>query len=416
MIAILPLLVALGAIVGLIVLLVNPRTRPVGWGILAAVLLLAVLGWFTAEFRHEKAFQFRSAEVERSFTPADDIENSPPIPRPATRPRVLPVPSLPPVPPVPSVPRVPVVPAVPPVAADWPPADESLPHTRITVAWGALVGIALLLAGLATLLRNPRTRPIGVGVLVVLALLLPGAVLFWWVGAPSSAPMPVATTRPPPPSIAALSRSLTLPPDAIGSSREQGSAADKAPPRGGVLSAIGHALADVLPHNVKPSKVEVSGGSKPSSPAAKTAPPAAGRPDWVDAPPRYANNAYVMPIAVGPFETRQQCEAEVPQALQVAVNEYSAIYLGAGAAGRLDGDTAELRRRLVRAEWEEPVETSFGPMLILHLRLAFDRAMQDSVREAVRQETAAGRLRVAAIGLGGVLAVLGVLLCYLKLT
>jgi hypothetical protein len=34
----------------------------------------------------------------------------------------------------------------------------------------------------------------------------------------------------------------------------------------------------------------------------------------------------------------------------------------------------------------------------------------------VRQETAAGRLRVAAIGLGGVLAVLGVLLCYLKLT
>jgi hypothetical protein len=277
------------------------------------------------------------------------------------------------------------------------------------VGLGAIVGLIVLLV-------NPRTRPIGVGVLVVLALLLPGAVLFWWVGAPSSAPMPVATTRPPPPSIAALSPSLTVPPDAIGFSREQGSAADKAAPRGGVLSALGHALAGVLPHNVKPSKVEVSGGSKPSSPAAKTAPPAAGRPDWVDAPPRYADNAYVMPIPVGPFETRQQCEAEVPQALQEAVKNYAAIYLGAGAAGHLDRDAAELRRRLVREEWEEPVETSYGPMLILHLRLAFDRAMQDSVREAVRQETAAARLRLVALGLGGVLVVLGVLFGCLKLT
>jgi hypothetical protein len=274
------------------------------------------------------------------------------------------------------------------------------------VGFGAIVGLIVLLA-------NPRTRPVGLTILAAVVLLV---VLGWfWLGAgaPSYAPLPsgLATVRQTP---SATVPSAPVPPDAIGSAREQGSAADKAPPRGGVLSAIGHALADVLPHSVRPPTVEVSGNSKPSPPAARAAPPAAGRPDWVDAAPHYADNAYVMSIPVGPFETREQCEAEVPQALQEAVERYAAIYVGAGAAGRWDWDPADLRRRLLREEWQEPVETSFGPMVVLHLRLAFDRQMQEGVQAAVRREATAGRLRVAAIGLGGVLLALAVVFACLK--
>jgi hypothetical protein len=269
------------------------------------------------------------------------------------------------------------------------------------VGFGAIVGLIVLLA-------NPRTRAVGLGILAAVLLLV---VLGWFWQTLSFAPMPsdVAAGRQTP---GATARSAFVPPEAIGSSREQGSAADKAPPHRNVLSAISHALAGLFPY----------GGKSPlaASPPPPLPPPAAGRPDWVDAPPRYADNAYVMSIPVGPFETREQCEAEVPQALQEAVEKYAAIYVGAGAAGRWDWDPADLRRRLLRDEWQEPVETSFGPMVVLHLRLAFDRQMQEGVQAAVqaaaRREATAGRLRVAAIGLGGVLAVLGVLLGYLKLT
>jgi len=423
MIAILSLFIGFGAIVGLIVLLVNPRTRPVGLGILAAgllLVLLAGLGWFAAGSPSDRAAQFRDAELGRSFTPADDIENSPPVTRPATRPRVTPVPRVAP------VPRVPAVPVVPPVAADLPPAAgvadaPPLPHARITVAWGVLLGIAVALGGLAALLRNPRTRPVGVGLVVVLVLSLPVALFLKLVHVRSTPPMPsdMAGAQPWPPGVAASSRPVPVPPAAIGSPREQESAAAKPAPHGGVLSAIGHALAGVVPHNGKPSKAEVAGSSKPSPPAAaKAAPPAAGRPAWVDAPPRYVDNAYLVPIAAGPYTTQQECEADMPAALEAALDKYIEQYVGPEAARRvrLPDSGYDLRRQLVRQEWVETVQTSLGEMVVLHAQLEVDRKVQDRIRDALRQATAAGRLWVAAAGLGGVLALLGVLFGYLKLT
>jgi hypothetical protein len=270
------------------------------------------------------------------------------------------------------------------------------------VGFGAIVGLIVLLV-------NPRTRPVGLGILAALLLLV---VLGWFWRAPSSAPMPsdVAAGRQ---TSSVTTRSVPVAPDAIGSSRERGSAADKAAPHGGVLSALGHALADLFPHGGKsppPSPSRPLAASHPS-PAAE---PVGARPDWVDAAPHYADNAYVMPIAVGPYTTRLECEAVLPEALQQAVAKYVELYLGPEAAQR--ARLTFVREQLVRQEWEETVETSVGRMVVLHLELRFTTWMQDAIRDALRQATAAGRLRVAAIGLGGVLAVLGVLFGYLKLT
>ena len=123
-----------------------------------------------------------------------------------------------------------------------------------------------------------------------------------------------------------------------------------------------------------------------------------------------------MSVTVGPYTTRLECEAKLPEALQPAVAEYVEIYLGPEAARSVQSCSEELRRQLVKEKLEETVQTSLGPMVQLHARLAFDTKIQERLRDQWRQVIVAGRLQRVAAALGIMLALLALLFAYLKMS
>jgi hypothetical protein len=267
-----------------------------------------------------------------------------------------------------------------------------------------LLGLALAaIVGLIVLLVHPRTRWLGLAIASAgLALLLTG--LFSKSVHVSRPAVGDSAQGSPAPAVVSSSPG-SPPPETAAPVRQAVSAAAKPAPRGGVLAAIGRAVAAAL---------SPGGSLATSRPAPPAKPQATARPAWVDAPPHYADNAYLMPVAVGPYTTRLECDAAVPEALQQAVAKYVEAYLGPEAARHTPAEFT--REQLVGQQWEETVESSVGRMITLHLELRFTAAMQDALRDALRQATAAERLRWAAGGLAGVLALLGALFGYLKLT
>ena len=188
---------------------------------------------------------------------------------------------------------------------------------------------------------------------------------------------------------------------------------------GGVVGALGHAVASVVPHKEKPAPA--ASPAKPAElktvPAAKKAEAVAApeRPDWVAWPAKYIDDAYVMPVSVGPYTTELECDARLPDALQAAVADYVEIYLGPETAASVRLPADELRKlSLARGRFVETIETSLGPMVQLHAQLAFDTKVQEQLREQWRQAVVAGRLRYAAGGLAVLLSLLALLFAYLK--
>ena len=100
-----------------------------------------------------------------------------------------------------------------------------------------------------------------------------------------------------------------------------------------------------------------------------------------------------MPVTVGPYTTRLECEAKLPDALEAAVAEYVEIHLGPDVAAGVRLPPDELRQLLVKEKFDETIDTSLGPMAQLHARLAFDTRAQERLREQWRQVLVAGRLR-----------------------
>lgn len=204
--------------------------------------------------------------------------------------------------------------------------------------------------------------------------------------------------------------------------------------KGSVIGALGHALASAVPHKDKKAPATVAAKTtSPKTTTAKTAvkpdepkpavatpkkvdPAVAKRPEWVGAAPKFTDDAYIMSVTVGPYTTRLECEAKLPEALQPAVAEYVEIYLGPEAARAVRPSSEELRRQLVKEKAEETVQTSMGPMVQLHARLAFDTKIQEWLRDEWRGGIIAGRLRRVAAALAIVLGLLALLFTYLKLT
>lgn len=141
---------------------------------------------------------------------------------------------------------------------------------------------------------------------------------------------------------------------------------------------------------------------------------AAKRPAWLDAPPRQAGDAYQTVVHLGPYTTRLECDAQVPDALEKALAEYVELHLGREAADRVRLPADELRS-YIKDQWEEVLPLSVGPMMQLHLRLEFDSKFQKQVQDAWRRLTVAVRLRQAALALAGVLALLALVYIGLRL-
>lgn len=129
-------------------------------------------------------------------------------------------------------------------------------------------------------------------------------------------------------------------------------------------------------------------------------------PDWIDAAPRSVGDAYQMSIAVGPYTTRAECDAQLPSALQEALDRYVEACLG-GEVRRRIVLPADYLRQLVKDQWEEVRQHSFGLMTTQHILLEFDRKAKDRVLDQLRRTKVAGRLWFAGIGWAVWLALLG---------
>lgn len=141
-----------------------------------------------------------------------------------------------------------------------------------------------------------------------------------------------------------------------------------------------------------------------------------GRPAWVDAPPRVVDGVYQVVVTAGPFKTRHECELQLEEKLQQAIQDYAEERFGSEAA-RVDLPLEELRSQIVKEQWEETRESqtpAIGAMIQLHALVGFDRQVNLRIDEALSRVVVARRIWWCATGLGVVLLLLSLVWGYLK--
>ncbi|HEX5444735.1 MAG TPA: hypothetical protein VFW87_12930 [Pirellulales bacterium] len=138
-------------------------------------------------------------------------------------------------------------------------------------------------------------------------------------------------------------------------------------------------------------------------------------PAWVYSGAGLVGDVYQMPITVGPYATREECDTEQAKALDDALHRYVCLFLGEDGAETLQVPGLYVRRHIVRTQIEEHRETSVGPMIYRHTLLAFGPAEQQHIEEIYKQSLVARRLKFAGIGAAGVFGLLATVFGYLKL-
>lgn len=148
-------------------------------------------------------------------------------------------------------------------------------------------------------------------------------------------------------------------------------------------------------------------------------------PPWLDAitsepdspagfPARVLEGTYQMVVKAGPYETREECESSLPDALERGVRQFIARDLGEEPADRIHLPLEFIATRVVKDQVTEPVNTSFGPMVQVHALLRFDREVQARIHDQWNRILVNRRLWHAGGALGGVLLLLSVVYGYLK--
>lgn len=143
-------------------------------------------------------------------------------------------------------------------------------------------------------------------------------------------------------------------------------------------------------------------------------------PTWVDERAARVGGEYHFPIRVGPYTTPLECEQNLLFAVNQAVDEYVALYLGEQARGRVRLPRAFIEERLIRERWYENrpflvTSTEQAEMTVLHALLVFDSATNDYLKSLWRSVLSLYRVGVFAAGFAGVLWLLAVAWSYLKL-
>ena len=139
------------------------------------------------------------------------------------------------------------------------------------------------------------------------------------------------------------------------------------------------------------------------------------RPAWVDTQPGLVDGVYRQVVTAGPHKTLEDCQQELDEKLQEAVEEQTARMFGPQPPVSLA--PAEIRRSVVKQQWQETVVSrtpAVGSMIQLHVLLGFDRQANALIEEARNQAIVTQRMWWSGIGLGAVLLLLSVAYTYLK--
>jgi hypothetical protein len=284
----------------------------------------------------------------------------------------------------------------------------------------AIIGmvVVMLVAGLVLLVVNPRTRPFGLALLFApLMLVVLGffGVFYFSVQEAQVAHEADLAARDTAQARVHAERARAEP-----AARTIESASPPSDPAAGPSLAEKPetaASADAA-SSAKSAPTKAPEATDPSGRPAGANPPARrpARPNWVEAPPRRVGDAYEIAVATDPFATRLECEARLPQALERAVAQYAAVYLGDDeAASQIRLPLDFLRTKVVAEEWEEPFDSSVGPMVRIHALLRFDRAANARIDEAWQRRVVEARLWGLGTALCGVLATLAVAWAYVRL-
>lgn len=168
--------------------------------------------------------------------------------------------------------------------------------------------------------------------------------------------------------------------------------------------------ASASPVGAEKLAAETPAEKSPSAPR-----PGAGRPAWMDAPMGRDGDVYRTIATAGPYSTAAECNEKLPEALEEAVHHYIERLLGADASRRVRLPLAFIHERIVRGEWLEQAEFSFGPMYNLHQRLEFDASAAREIERRYRASLVASRVNYTGASAALALGLVAVFFSYFKL-
>jgi hypothetical protein len=140
-------------------------------------------------------------------------------------------------------------------------------------------------------------------------------------------------------------------------------------------------------------------------------------PAWVNMAAYSRDGVDCVPVASGPFATRNECRKALGEAMKRAVDEYIDEQLGRpGASEYVVFDLSYIKTRLRHADvYQEPMQASFGPMLQQHALLEFDRDFREEIQRHWDRVKVMTRLAHVSLAAAAILAGLATVFAYLRL-
>jgi hypothetical protein len=140
------------------------------------------------------------------------------------------------------------------------------------------------------------------------------------------------------------------------------------------------------------------------------------RPDWIDSAGRLDNSTYRVAVKSGLYVSVPECQRFLDQAIKHESDQYINDMIGDPEASRLvDISPRYLRDHVKKAEFNEIVQVSVGPMHQIHALLEFDDDARTAIKQRWRDAVVSQRLWYTGSAGALVLGLLGTLYGYLRL-
>ena len=305
--------------------------------------------------------------------------------------------------------------------------NPSVGGASMKLAPVAALGVMVFLVLLVAAMFSRTARPVVLGilglvaVLLVISLLAPLAVRRESIPTPHSTAEwvprePIRTPVPLPPRAAmAPATPVAADQDISSAAADDDSDTEGRKPRG-LLQVVGRAIGKaVAEEKEKKGQVAVAElyDAPPAPAAVETQPP-----DWVGQPAsRSADGAYRVPVAAGPYKTRDDCEPYLAAEYRSAVDDYVVELLGHDARWHVGLPPDYVAEHVVKDEWEEwrEFDRPLGQMVKLHKLLVFDGQTAGRLEAQWQQTVTTQRVSAVAAASVALLLVLATVFAYLKI-